>query len=63
MYVRLWATGDVHVKDKQFHQHTGKTKDSINRITLSRKMAVLPQNEALQLQPAIAHSLEGSWST
>lgn len=37
----------VHVKKEWFHQCIGETEDSVNRVTLSRKMAVLPQNEAL----------------
>ena len=37
----------VHVKNKRFHHRIGETEDSVNRVTLSRKMAVLPQNEAL----------------
>lgn len=37
----------VPVKYKRFHHGTGETEDSVNRVTLSRKMAVLPQNEAL----------------
>jgi len=46
----------VHVKNKWFHHRPGETEDSINRVTLSREMAVLPQDEALQLQPALACS-------
>lgn len=37
----------VHVKNKPFHHRIDETEDSVNRVTLSRKMAVLPQNEAL----------------
>lgn len=36
----------------------GESTDSVNRVALSRKMAALPQQEALQLQPALTQSLD-----